>query len=44
MGRVEQAPSHATTPNSLLMNCICRRPSEPLTHLACPFRIMCMAS
>ena len=44
IGRVERAPSHAATSNSLLMNCICRRTSEPLTLLACPYRIMCMAS
>ena len=44
LGRVNQAPSHAATSNSLLMNWICRRTSEPLTHLAGPFRIMCIVS
>ena len=28
------APSHSTTPNRLLMNCICRRTSEPLPRVA----------
>ena len=42
--QVGRAPSHAATSNSLLMNRICRRTSEPLTRLTCPFRIMCIAS
>ena len=33
MGQPDQAPSHATTSNRLLMNGICRRTSEPLTPL-----------